>query len=394
MRLDLDLPLPGPVEVALSIKDDEGTCWSAQAELADSDASVLIELLAPEVRDVRAYRAVTKAPFGRPAIADAAEGSIRIAGESRPFIWHPVDERVRIETVAEGRVHGRYLASADATGPSVIVVPGSAGGIDQLWGAALASIGYRVLTPALFGWPGAPERHSAVPIETLDEAARWLCERADVARVGLIGSSRGSEAVMLAGAHFPERIGAIVGLSPGNVISPGFSARNLDEGPAWTVGGEDAPFAARLAELLPPTATLSEEERLALPPFSPRSAYGEIFTGADDIAHAGIPVERIVPPLLLIAGGDDRMWPAEIAAEDLARRGRAAGRAVEAMILDGAGHFLWPPGVPTTLADIVFHPVERSFITAGGTPEAQRRGNHAAWTAIRSFFARHLEPAA
>jgi hypothetical protein len=373
--------------LAIELTDDEGVRWASGFH-ADhgGDAGVLIERLVPDVGDRRRYMATTTAPFCRPAIGATAAGRLLSPDSVWPLTCHATDPALMAAPVHHGRVRGRFWCLPNATGPAVVCVPGSSGGIDGLWAPALASAGYRVLAPALFGFPGRPADHQAIELETLADAVAWLADRTGCARVALLGSSRGTEAVMLAATHCPARIAAVIAFAPGNVVTPGFSARGRDEGPAWSLGGRDLPYRDGLAEALG-TAGSAEGD------LAPAAAYAAIFSDPDALALAGIPVEDIQVPLLLVAGSDDRMWPSALATRALHARAEAAGRTVRALILDGAGHLIWPPGVPTTLTDRVFHPVERRFILAGGTPEAQRLGNRAAWAAARAFIDDHAAPA-
>ncbi len=65
---------------------------------------------------------------------------------------------------------------------------------------------------------------------------------------------------------------------------------------------------------------------------------------ADRVPAARIPVERIAGEVVLVAGGDDRLWPGLDLAEDVVRRREAAGLATMLVSHPHAGHRVLLPG--------------------------------------------------
>ena len=126
----------------------------------------------------------------------------------------------------------------------------------------------------------------------------------------ILGVSRGSEAALLSGVHFPDLVHAVIALVPGNVVlcswPPG--------GPAWMLKGEPLPYVSRFG----PTA---------------------------DDPEAEIPVERIRGPVLLISAGADRVWPSSAMAAAMASRLKAHGHPYPDEHFDHpfAGHGHSPP---------------------------------------------------
>jgi dienelactone hydrolase len=177
--------------------------------------------------------------------------------------------------------------------PAVLIFGGSEGGlaVADLAGL-LASHGYPALALAYFGAPGLPANLVRIPLEYFARAARWLRRRAAPAsaapaRTGsrlLVawGFSRGSEAALLLGVHFPGLVSAVIAGSPSSVTNVAFSSSSAlpPDAPAWTFGGRALPVAS--------------------PPGDPRSAGNPA---------AVIPVARIRGPVMLLAGADDQLWP-------------------------------------------------------------------------------------
>ncbi|MFS4092954.1 acyl-CoA thioester hydrolase/BAAT C-terminal domain-containing protein [Streptomyces sp. AF1A] len=97
-------------------------------------------------------------------------------------------------------------------------------------------------------------------------------------------------------------------------------------------------------------------------------------TFAHLLASADIPVDRARADVLLVAGGDDSMWPSLPFAEQLARRRRSAGATVRLIARHDAGHRPRLPGESPASASPRF--------LYGGTPEADALLGAAAWPHI------------
>jgi dienelactone hydrolase len=198
--------------------------------------------------------------------------------------------------------------------PAVVVIGGSGGGDEpaRVVAAEFADSGIPALALAYFGAPGVPERFASISIEYFAGAAAWLGKHrgSDPARVAMLGMSRGSEAALLTGAHFPTLVGRVVAVVPSNIVCAGFP----DGGPAWTLGGAAVPYS--------------------------RTA------GPDtDDPDAVIPVERITGPVLAIGAGYDQIWPSLPMAKAIGERMEARGHTHGHEILEypNAGHGLSIP---------------------------------------------------
>jgi uncharacterized protein len=94
-------------------------------------------------------------------------------------------------------------------------------------------------------------------------------------------------------------------------------------------------------------------------------------TFADRLPSAAIPVDKARADLLLVAGGDDAMWPSLPSAEQLAERRRSADATVRLITRPDAGHHPRFPGESPAPASPRFQ--------YGGTPEADALLGTAAW---------------
>src|SRR4051812_41431177 len=159
----------------------------------------------------------------------------------------------------------------DATrhpGAPVVLWGGSTPGEPQGDVAArLAAAGHPTLSLAYFGAPGLPRELESIPLEYFATAIRAFdrLPGVDGRRLVVYGVSRGSEAALLVGAHFPRLVHGVIAVAPSSKVYPAVLRRR----PAWTLRGRPLPYA------------LADDAR-----------------GGFD-APAVIPVERIRAPILL-----------------------------------------------------------------------------------------------
>jgi dienelactone hydrolase len=284
------------------------------------------------------------------------------------------DVRCVRQTVATAGFFGSYCAPATvaARRPAVLIFGGSEGGLAVAdLAKLLASHGYPTLALAYFGAPGRPASLFRIPLEYFARAAGWLRRTTAAASAGTAaggtaarplvawGFSRGSEAALLLGVHFPGLVSAVIAGSPSSVTNEAFSSSGaLPPGePAWTLGGRPLPVAS--------------------PPGDPRSAGNPA---------AVIPVARIRGPILLLAGADDRLWPSP-----------GYGRAIMATlaahhdpyrhqlkVFAGAGHvagFAMPyDDGPARITE------GRDLLNVGGTPVANSIAETGAWRDALAFL--------
>jgi pimeloyl-ACP methyl ester carboxylesterase len=243
-------------------------------------------------------------------------------------------------------------------GPTgVLVLSGSSGRVEEDRCRVLAGLG---ATAASYRWfEDAVDR---VPLESFDHALTALHERCE--RLVVLGTSRGAEAALLLGARHVE-IDAVVAISPSDVVWAALSQERPQRS-SWTSAGEPLPFVPYDDDWEPDT--------------SPAELVGmyeqSLETYADREPAARIPVERIAGEVLLVAGGDDRLWPSCDLAERIVGRRSASGLHTELVSHPRAGHRVVLPGE---------QPAPPSHLVHGGSPEADAALGALVWPHLQEL---------
>ena len=258
--------------------------------------------------------------------------------------------------------------------PGVLALGGSDGGIPTYFQRLLARERCACLALAYHGTPKTQPALVEVPLERLEHALRWLRDHPKVAtrdgRVAVVGASKGAElALVLAGA-FPDLVGPVVAYTPSSVVWGGidFSAAEPPMRSSWSKSGKPLAFVP-IPRRVPP---LQSERGLGFVPIYERGLDG---VQPDDAAI--IPIERAAGPVLLISGGDDRMWPARRMCQLLVDRAQRFGRDHLVRHLDfaDAGHALFAVEPDTELKSPL--PVD-----LGGSEAATARAHASAWPEV------------
>lgn len=256
-------------------------------------------------------------------------------------------------------VEGVRCLPDEPRGTAALVLGGSSGRIDVARARLLAEQGVTAESVRWFGGPGQHDGPWEIPLETFLDRVAAL--GADHDRVLVAGTSFGAEAALLTGAHAPD-VAAVAAFAPSDVVWAGYTADGRSTS-HWTLAGEPLPHVPFDPDWAPD----------ADPP-----AYAELYARsrelfADRVAAASIPVERI-PEVLLVAGGDDRVWPAAAHAEAIRARRTTHGLTTTVLTDPEAGHRTVLPGEPVVTAG--------QRMQRGGTEDADRRLGRAAWIAL------------
>ena len=265
--------------------------------------------------------------------------------------------------VALSGVEGVRWLPPVPSGAGALVLAGSSGRVDRERARVLAAAGAVAESIRWFGGEGQHEGPWEIPLELFlgrVEALRRECDR-----VVVVGTSFGSEAALLTGG-LSEDVDAVVALAPSDVVWAGVAADGRVTS-HWTHRGVPLPHVPFADDWEP-----AEDP----PAYAPLYAASRALS-ADRLGAAAIPVERI-PEVVLVAGGDDRVWPAVLHAEAIAARRAASGLATTLVTDPQAGHRTVLPGEPVVTGGM--------RMQRGGTEEADRRLGRAAWPHVRRLL--------
>ena len=260
---------------------------------------------------------------------------------------------------------GVRFAPREPSGVGVLTLAGSSGRVDAARARILAEQGAVAESIRWFGGPGQHPGPWEIPLETFLARVEALAAECD--RVVVLGTSFGSEAALLTGVHSPV-VDAVVAFAPSDVVWAGVT----DDGRTtshWTRGGEPLPFVPLLPDWEP-----SED------PPSYADLYQRSYDAAPEAAAAATIAVEAIPEVLLVAGGDDRVWPSTTQAARIAARRERHGLPTVVVLDEQAGHRTVLPGEPEVRGG--------TRMARGGTPQADRRLGTAAWQRIAVLLAR------
>lgn len=269
--------------------------------------------------------------------------------------------------------------------PTVIVLGGSEGGLRESSAALLASYGFNTLALAYFGIEDLPKELVNIPLDYFKKAIDWLNDHPNVdsGKLGLFGTSKGGELALLTASMFPD-INAVVGYAPSGVVYPGLG-QSASVVSSWQYKGESLPFAC--AEVPKEVTKELEQTMYTGEPISWRKTYQY---WAEGEKQAEIAVEGIQGPILLISGGDDQLWPADLLSEKVMTRLSEHNHPYryEHIHFPNAGHSFSPPGYPTSQS--IMAPFGSGKLLLGGTPKDNAEAQFDAWQRMIDFFSESL----
>ena len=399
IRLD-GFPAVTKVVVRASADDDLGRRWSSHAEFfTDADGELDLTLQAPIEGSYRVADATgllwsmtldstikERSPFIKTS-CDPVTVKLGAEIDRRPVASAELSRRFAAEGVVRSDINDDGLVATmfhheDGARPGVIIVGGSGGGLSIDHPALLASRGYAVMSLGYFAMPGLPRDLMEIPLEYFEKAIAWMGRHRGVRRgkLAVIGASRGGELVLLLGATFPQ-ITAVIAYVPSGVVWPGIGASDVPMRSAWTLGGEQVPCIATTTRGL---------EVWNKSPVALTSWFLECLKNRESTARAEIAVEKIGGPVLMFSGTDDQMWPS-LNLADLAMQRLIAHdfpHSHEHVSYAGAGHFIRFPYSP--VISEIFHPIVKTPMALGGTPEANQVANLDSWRRCLNFLGKHF----
>jgi dienelactone hydrolase len=258
--------------------------------------------------------------------------------------------------------------------PAVLALGGSDGGTPEYFLDLLVGEGFACLALVYWATQETQMTFAEIPLERVERGLRFLAAhpsaRAHDGRVALVGASRGGELALLSAAAFPSLVGPVVAYTPSSVAWVGIDEHfPVTKRSSWSHHGTPLPFVP-----FPPGAAPAQTDRgLSLFPMCEAG-----LADAAAVLRAAIAVERATGPLLLVSGGDDRVWPTGRMCRQVVERMTQHGRGedVRHLHFPRAGHMLFPYTRPS---DTLIPALPADL---GGSPEADAAAHRDAWPAV------------
>jgi dienelactone hydrolase len=283
---------------------------------------------------------------------------------------------VKVAPVSVNGLRGRLFIPARQSAPGIIVLGGSDGGFPDDEAALLATNGYFALSLAYFGVDSLPSELAKIPLDYVAQAIEWLRVQPGVwsERVALFGTSKGAEAALLIASHVPE-VRAVVAYAPSSVAWSCICAEAAL--PSWTFRGDSVASVPPGAD---PSYVRADGEPL-------RPTVNYLYRLRQAPTSAVIPVESITGLLLLVAGGDDQLWPSlPMARAIMERRASLRGHPDDELLsYPDAGHLIGKAFVPAGSTRVAGGRLE-----TGGTPADNARAQADAWPRVLAFLGKAL----
>ena len=280
-------------------------------------------------------------------------------------------EQLMSEASPSTDLQGSILKPAEQTGWGVVVLAGSSGRVDVARAKLFAGLGAVCIALRWFGGEGQPPGICEVPLEIFTRTNDLLIEEG-CERVAYVGTSKGAEAALLIAVDDP-RVRVVAAISPSSVvwanIGPGIDGVAWPQRSSWTRAGVPLRF-------IKYDETWRPERREGLVTY--RSLYERsLQIAADNLSAATIPVEKAQAEIILVAGGDDALWPSDMFAKSIEGRLASAGKNATLIHHPNAGHRLLFPSETTPRSTQHAH---------GGSDEADAELGRSAWDAISALL--------
>lgn len=386
----VDLDTAAPVSGDYRVPDAMGLFWAQARETSHGGSSEPEDVTAPILTRLTA-RLV--AGTGSYFSDTAASGDETAEATVEQHLLAP--GVIRTEVRADGLVGTLFRPTGAGPFPTIIVMNGSGGGINEARAALYAAEGIQAFALGYFRAPGLSHYISHTPLEYFERALAYTArELAPLGGAPLVsGQSRGGELTLLLASRFPERILAAVAFVPGAFVFGAQGAADPSEGwngPTWTEN--DAP----LPHLWRENAGVTWHPWGGdVPPTRASDIYVDGLRDRELARQTRIPIEKFRGPVLCVSGLDDRAWPSSFASQLALDALAHSGHRAERLHLDyaDAGHGITIPHLPAT--EIARrHPVSGVSYSNGGTPHGNAHASADSFARVCEFVHRSARAAA
>ena len=207
-------------------------------------------------------------------------------------------------SVSENGFEGILFPGDGRKDKVLIVMSGSDGGmtLSRQEAEFYHRNGIPALSLGLFKTKQTPKELSRVPVEYVEAAIQWLKQQG-YQKIGIDGTSKGSEMALLAASMFPD-LSCVIARVPSHFVSEGLSGSGKNKGPSgtscWSYHGKELPYAPYRSRKFNILKMLMREKELHIITFN---------RDKDVTPETLIPIERIQGPVLLLSSMHDEVWP-------------------------------------------------------------------------------------
>lgn len=378
----VDLGTDAPVSGRYRTADSMGLLWSQRTLTGEAARFEPSSVETPIVTELEAWSEPGTGAFDGDGV-QAERGQARLVQQLLPT-------GVRRTVVREsGLVGTLFTPDGEGPFPTIIVMNGSGGGINEVRAAQYAARGIQAFALGYFRVDGRSHYISRTPLEYfeagIDYANRELSPLGGKTLVS--GQSRGGELTLLLASRFPDKIGGIVAFVPGAFVFGAQGAADPAEGwsgPTWTWQGEP------LEHLWHNNREVTWQPWDDGPPADiDRDVYIDGLRNRELARASRIPIERFSGAVACVSGLDDRAWPSSMASRLAFRALEDAGHTAERLHLDyeSAGHGIAVPFMPSTNIEVK-HPVSGAAYSNGGTPLGNARASEHSFEDVCAFIHR------
>ena len=209
-----------------------------------------------------------------------------------------------ITSVKNDGFEGILFPGDNSKGKVLIVMSGSDGGmaLSRQEAEFYHKNGIPALALGLFKTKETPKELSHVPVEYVESAIRWLKQQG-YQKIGIDGTSKGSEMALIAASMFPE-LSCVIVRVPSHFVSEGLSGSGKNKAPSgtscWSWRGKGLPYAPYRSRTFDIVKLFLREKEMHIITFN---------RDKDVTPETLIPIERIQAPILMLSSRHDEVWP-------------------------------------------------------------------------------------
>lgn len=249
-------------------------------------------------------------------------------------------EGVKVEEVHRRGLQGFHLVPEVKKHPGIILCYGGSEGSPNFLGARrFAEEGFETMALFFFGQDHQPKSLREVPLEEFEDVKSYLADAGVEGPIYVYGGSKGAEYALQLAVHYPE-IEKVVAVAPASHTFSGLDPK--ENGSSWTYKGKELPYVDVQRSSFPLFVKNILFPLLTRGPIDFEPSYNSALDKNPKAAQTRIALEQTKAKILLVAGGEDRVWPSERMAKEL-QTARPQGTTL--LIYPKAGHIFDGDGV-------------------------------------------------